>query len=572
MDWVDYLRVLRHRWKVVAITLLIALAAAWVTTSVGPTPTGDTGSLFRATTVLLNAGTVEALGVTNLETVGQLVTVGQVPKDVAEALRTSETPQSLANKVTTETDVRTGVVRISAIAPTKERAELLSKTFADQLIAYLVLRKSNSFGFQNQVLKDELAKLERDIRTLDRLVNERTGAEQAIYATQRNAKISSYGFTYDAFNRLANNQAQPVQLEVLQAGEGLPVARGGFTAPRSRGGRLALAAILGLLAGAAVALVLERLDTRIRTKDEAEEAFALPVLGEVPQFHHAKSYGIETVANPSSATTHNFRLLRGGLVQEARLQSGFQGNGEGRFSGVFLVTSASPGDGKTTVVANLAPVFTEIGLSVLILSCDFRRPEVHKYYRVSNARGLVDAIKAADGWRILEGMSFRTPVKDVRLVPSGPVPQNPGELMSSDWMREVLREARRSADVVLIDTPPILAASDASHLLSQVDGVIIVSRAGKASAEVAQRTTEMVRRLGGTILGLVLNGVRNGSVMSRGYYEYTGDRPPSRLGRLVHRARRPKPFKPQVPAGPNGQKIDLTEPKAPAETPPAPTA
>jgi capsular exopolysaccharide synthesis family protein len=540
MDWIDYLRVLRHRWKIVAATLLIALVAAWVTTSVAAVGSGDLGSLYRATTVLLNTGTVEALGLNNLETAGQLVTIGEVPIRVQKKLELKESPQSLAAKIESTVDVQTGVVRISATSPFKDRAEELASTFANELIGFLIDRKARNIATQADSLTKELAELRAEINFLDGRVARAVGvAAQQVAITERDAKIRQYGFVYEFYNRLSATSTEAGQLQVLQEGEGLPVARGGFTAPRSRSGRLMLGGILGLMAGGAVALVLERLDTRIRTREEAEESFALPVLAEIPVFGHGdRAYTLETVAHPSSAATHTFRLLRGGIIQEARLQSGWEENGEGRFSGTFLVTSASPGDGKTTVVANLAPVFTEIGLSVMILSCDFRRPEIHKYYRVSNQRGLVDAISAADGWRILEGMNFRTAVREVRLVPSGPVPQNPGELMSSDWMREVLREARRSADVVLVDTAPILAASDASNLLPHVDGVIVVSRAGKASTEVAQRTTEMLRRLGATTLGLVLNGVRSGSLMARGYYEYTGDRPASRFSRFMHRTRR----------------------------------
>ena len=566
MDWVDYLRVLRHRWKIVAATLLIALVAAFLTTSVAAVSSGDTGALYRATTVLLNTGTVESLGLNNLETAGQLVTIGDVPQRVRDKLKTQESAQSLAAKIEATVDIRTGVVKISATSPFKERAEELADTFAVELIAFLAVRKTDNIATQADSLFKQLDALRKEIARADAAVASSTGSLQALAITERDAKIRQYGFVYEFYNRLSATAAEPGQLQVLQQGEGLPVARSGFTAPRSRSGRLMLGGILGLMAGAAVALVLERLDTRIRTREEAEESFALPVLAEIPTFGHGdRSYTIETVAHPSSAATHTFRLLRGGIIQEARLQSGWEENGEGRFSGTFLVTSASPGDGKTTVVANLAPVFTEIGLSVMILSCDFRRPEIHKYYRVSNQRGLVDAIEAADGWRILEGMNFRTAVREVRLVPSGPVPQNPGELMSSDWMREVLREARRSADVVLIDTAPILAASDASNLLPHVDGVIVVSRSGKASTEVAQRTTEMLRRLGATTLGLVLNGVRSGSLMARGYYEYTGDRPASRFSRFMHRSRRGRPPANGAATGTNGQPATPARPGAQPE-------
>ncbi len=566
MDWVDYLRVLRHRWKFVAATVLIALVVAYGTTSASPSGSGDTGSLFRATTVLLNTGTVESLGLNNLETAAELVKVGDVPKRVATKLKTAESPQSLAAKIETQVDPQTGVLKISAVSPEKKRAELLADTFADELIAFLAQRKAENIAKQVDALSKQLSRLRAEINILDKRVqNARGVANQALAAAERDAKIRQYGLVYEFYNRLSATAAEPGQLQPLQKAEGIPVARGGFSVPRSRGSRLALGGILGLMAGAAMALVLERVDTRIRTTDQAEEAFALPSLVEIPMFAHTeRGPTVETVAHPSSAATHTFRLLRGSLMQQSRLRTGSDGNGEGRFSGTFLVTSAAPGEGKTTVVANLAPVFAEIGLSVLILSCDFRRPEVHRYYRVSNQRGLVDALKAADGWRILQGMSFRTAVRDVRLVPSGPVPQNPGELMSSDWMREVLKEARLSADVVLIDTPPILAASDATHLLPQVDGVLVVCRAGRTTTEVASRTAETLRRLGANPLGVILNGLRGRSLVARGYYEYSAEGRRGLLGRMASRNPRSRPPT-EARAGRTGQTPPPRDPR-PART------
>lgn len=541
MDWVDYLRALRRRWKVVAIAVVIAVLTAWFTTS-ATSVLGSPAPLYRATTVMLNTGTLDSLGVSNLETAAALVTVGDVPKRVKAALKTSETAASLATKVTATVDSKTGVLKIEAVSPEQTRAQTLADTFAAELISFLADRKTQNIAAQADALTKRLSELRSEIAAADRRVANTTGPAQGIAATERDAKIRQYGFTYEFYQRLSERAAEPGQLQVIQQAEALPVAQGGFAAPTSRSSRLALGGVLGLIAGAAIALLLERVDTRVRTKDEAEEGFALPVLAEIPAVAKAgRTPSIEAIAHPSSATTHCFRLLRGGIMQESKLRKGWDGSGEGRFSGTILVTSAAPGDGKTTVVANLAPVFAELGLSVLILSCDFRRPAIHRFYRVPNDRGLVDAIKAADGWRILEGLSYRTAIHDVHLVPSGPVPHNPGELMSSDWMREVLKEARRSADVVLLDTAPILAASDATHLLPQVDGVLVVCRAGRTTAELAQRTTEMLRRLGAHTLGLVLNCSDGGSVIARGYYEYAGDRPQGRFGRFVQRARRVRP-------------------------------
>lgn len=535
MDWIDYLRALRRRWKIVTIAVVIALITAWFTTT-ATSVLGSPATLYRATTVMLNTGTLDSLGVSNLETAAALVTVGDVPKRVRAALKTPESAASLATTVTATVDTKTGVLKIEAVSPEQARAETLADAFAAQLISFLADRKAQSIATQADALTKRLAELRSEISVADRRVASTSGPAQSLAATERDAKIRQYGFTYEFYQRLTERAAEPGQLQVIQQAEALPVAQGGFAAPRSRSSRLALGGVLGLIAGAAIALLLERVDTRIRTKQEAEEGFALPVLAEIPIFARPGRGTIETVTHPSSAASHCFRLLRGGITQESRLRTGWNGE-EGRFSGTILVTSGAPADGKTTVVANLAPVFAELGLSVLILSCDFRRPDVHRYYRVPNDRGLVDAIRSADGWRLLEGISHRTGIRDVRLVPSGPVPQNPGELMSSDWMRQVLKEARRSADVVLLDTAPILAASDATHLLPQVDGVLVVCRAGRATTELAQRTTEMLQRLGAHTLGLVLNGADASSVLARGYYEYAGDRPSGRFGRIMQRVR-----------------------------------
>src|SRR5919106_1158320 len=137
MGWIDYLRVLRHRWKGVAAAVLLALIAAWVTTSVAPIGLGSSAPLYRATTVLINTGSLDALFLNNFQTAAALTTVGEVPRRVAAKLDTSESPVSLAGKIEAAVDAETAVLRISATSPEQKQAETMADTFATELIGYL---------------------------------------------------------------------------------------------------------------------------------------------------------------------------------------------------------------------------------------------------------------------------------------------------------------------------------------------------------------------------------------------------------------------------------------------------
>jgi non-specific protein-tyrosine kinase len=155
----------------------------------------------------------------------------------------------------------------------------------------------------------------------------------------------------------------------------------------------------------------------------------------------------------------------------------------------------------------------------VLLSCDLRRPKIHRLFGVSNERGLVDVLDPST-----EGPSLRSYVRPavnaslVWVVPSGPPPHDPGDLLSSPRMRMAIEEARRVADVVVIDTAPLLTTSDAANLVTLADAVVVVARAGRTSTEVAQRTMDLLARLGAHVNGAVLNAVTEMSIPRRYYY------------------------------------------------------
>jgi succinoglycan biosynthesis transport protein ExoP len=172
------------------------------------------------------------------------------------------------------------------------------------------------------------------------------------------------------------------------------------------------------------------------------------------------------------------------------------------------VTCAEPGEGKSTVVANLAAAFAEMGHKVLTISCDFRRPKIHEFLGVANVPGLSDAIRNSNGQPILRDNVLKSSFHEfVGVVPSGSAPDKPGELLSSDGMRRALEEARQLADVVLIDSSPLLSAGDAVLLLEDVDAVLVVARAGQTHTGQASQTAGLLARLRAPVRGVVLTSV-----------------------------------------------------------------
>jgi capsular exopolysaccharide synthesis family protein len=182
---------------------------------------------------------------------------------------------------------------------------------------------------------------------------------------------------------------------------------------------------------------------------------------------------------------------------------------------VIVVTSPSAGEGKTTTVAHLAAMLAEIGRSVVVVSADLRRPRIHHYFDRSGAPGLVDVFAATPGAPTFDDLDLATPVRGVRLVPSGPPVENPASLL--EHFGDLLRAARGLADFVLVDSPPLLVANDAVDLARHADGVLLVARAGQTPIEAAEHCAEQLGLLEIPVVGTVLVGSEAASTASRYY-------------------------------------------------------
>ena len=182
----------------------------------------------------------------------------------------------------------------------------------------------------------------------------------------------------------------------------------------------------------------------------------------------------------------------------------------------LVLTSSGPAEGKSTTASNLATVYAQQGLKTLLIDADLRKPTAHYTFRLENHAGLTNVLtrQSTLGQAVQE-----TEVRDLYMLTSGPIPPNPSELLSSNQMEELLKEMKQQFDMVIFDTPPILAVADAQILANQVDASILVVSSGKTDKEAALKAKDLLVNAKSKLLGVVLN---NRKVESGNYYYYYG--------------------------------------------------
>ncbi len=259
---------------------------------------------------------------------------------------------------------------------------------------------------------------------------------------------------------------------------------------------------LGFLGGVGGAFMLEYQDRSFRDADEVSTLLDLPVLSQVPFLQMP-----EEVTNPLHASMdltvcalHSPQSPEAEVFRGLRTQMFFAANGASLQ--VLAITSAKPGDGKTTVTANLAFSLAQTGRRVLLVDCDMRRPRMNQVFGIENETGLSVALRGqVSPWDVVHTV----PETNVTFLPAGPNPGNPAEMLESVAFHEFLETAKNEFDFVLLDCPPVLKVADPCIIASQVDGMLLALRVSQDSKPEALRTMEMLEQTGVTMLGLVLN-------------------------------------------------------------------
>jgi len=297
----------------------------------------------------------------------------------------------------------------------------------------------------------------------------------------------------------------------------------GPSGPR-HGRNLALGLLMGLMLGVGLAFALDYFDNTLKTPDELEQHVALPSLGIVPRIDElsAKSRKALPASNngnsngdrgqlnhyvsPRSVVWEAYRSLRTSILLS------HSGNPPRR----ILVTSALPGEGKTTTALNTAIVLAQTGARTLLLDLDMRKPEVGRRFGLSDKSGMSIFLS---GNSDLSSLITETPYSNLYVIPAGPLPPNPAELVGSQRWQKAISLLSEYFEYIVIDSPPVLSVADPVILSTKVDGVVLVVLAGKTPREAVRKAKSVLQGVGATVLGAMINNVDVDGHYSY-YYKY----------------------------------------------------
>ena len=534
-----YVGPLRRWWPVVAGALALGLLVAWITLpepQSEPTPEelADPTITYRATHILLRND--DSPAATNFDLVELLARQGDLTNRVVERLD-GEVTTSDVDAVSLETNASIGTLSITAVQPTPDLASDLATTYAEELNVLLQERDVESRESAIDAGTERLASLSERIENREEELAglPEEGLDRRLLEAELDVLIEQYAQQQQELRRLTDQQVAPVEpFETLQ--EPSPVEATGpaqptmLEVPEGRGARFVLAAVLALLLGVGAIFAIDRLDTRIRTRQDAEEGFGLPVIAELPQRSSKQRsvHPLPVLSESDGVTAEAIRSLRLSVLMAPTWRlSGKVPTGSDAVGSVtavehepprsLLVTSPLTGDGKTTLVANLAASFASSDQRVLVIDCDFRRPAIGALLGVKPGEGLRDLEDPYD--QPLKDLVVTTSINGVDLVRSG----EPG--IAPAWFLghtdTILEQAVDLADVVLFDSGPLLLTNEALALIPSVESTLLVARAGKVSFQQARDTLERLTRVGANVAGVSLVGAEGGG--RYGYYEPLGE-------------------------------------------------
>jgi capsular exopolysaccharide synthesis family protein len=276
---------------------------------------------------------------------------------------------------------------------------------------------------------------------------------------------------------------------------------------------LILGLLVGCMLGVGLAFFQDYLDDTIKNADDVKRFLGLPVLGQIPHIPHEHT-GDEGLAetlithhDPKAATSEAFRSVRSAL----------HFSGVGRKRQCLLITSTFPGEGKTTLSANLAIIQAQTGARVILLGCDLRRPSFHNLFKSERSPGLSELL-AGDAQ--LDDVIRQASDTGIDFINAGTLPPNPSELLGSERMGEVIGALRQRYDFIILDAPPTLAVTDALVLTPFADMIVVVLEAGRVPRKAGDHLVEVLRNVPAPVAGVVVNDASGKSQLYYGFYGY----------------------------------------------------
>jgi capsular exopolysaccharide synthesis family protein len=443
------------------------------------------------------------------QTYVEITTARPVLEETIVQLGLPYTVNELRRMVSVSAPLDTQILVISTEDPDPVRAADIANTVGEVFITQNQARENlryaepiSNWQARMESVFTEIDNLESTIRNFE----ETNGDAQAMTLTRLQSQLNEAQIRYtEAFNNLnqlqqaqAKESSNIVPIETAQPST-IPVRPNVTT-------NTLLAAVIGSLFAVGIIFLIEYLDDTVKTPEQVLSDTKLSTLGAIAQIKaNNPSESIVAFTNPRDPLSEAYRVLRTNLGFSA-IDSALRS---------IVVTSGSPGEGKSTTAANLAIVMAQAGKRVVLIDSDLRRPVQHKILSVGNNRGLTTAL--LDNETPVTFHLQNTKIKGLRVLSSGPIPPNPAEILSSQRMNHLIEELYEEADILVFDTPPVLTVTDAAVLSPQVDGTLFVVHVGKTRRDTLAQAVERVLKTNAQPLGVVLNRIKPSH---GGYYYY----------------------------------------------------
>ena len=511
LDLRDYVRVLRRRWKLVVLVVAgfvgVALLVSYLQTPVYSAsaqvfleaPAGE--NVFTGAAVRSDPGRALLNEV-------RLIEGDDVRKLVRDRLGSTlpVRARGVAN---------TDMISVTVESSDPTEAAVMANEYAQAYVDYRKKLKIESLRTTSIELEKRISNLTQENLAIDARIKEikatpngDSDSEVFSLSTKSNANLVSQNSLKDTLQKveIARNLAT-AQATITESA----------TAPSSPIKpqpilNAMVAVVVGCLVGVGLAFLLEYLNESVETKEELERVLkSVPVLGTIPLVDGWKTREETRLISreaPRSAAAEAYRTLRT-AIQFVGLNQPMR---------ILQVTSPEAGEGKTTTLANLGVALATAGERVVIVCCDLRRPRVHEFFGLSNAVGFTSVLLGQRPvWAALQDVPG---VPRLKVLASGPLPPNPSELLSSDRTANVLAALQAEADIILVDSPPVLPVTDALVLFRRVDATLLVFSARTTTRKQATAALAMVQQVNGPLIGAVLNGVPSQAGYGyRGRYE-----------------------------------------------------
>lgn len=341
----------------------------------------------------------------------------------------------------------------------------------------LEVREYNTVAAQFEKLNDELERAKRDFNSLDEKIRQFSRAENA-----------------------TGLNVSPVESAVISR---LPIEPDTSTS-------LSYALILGAILGSGLAFLRDWMDQRLQSAEEIKQALGVPVLGAVPHISGSvtpSQRGLYIHNEPMSDVAEAYRTVRTAV---------YFGN-DGVVPKTILITSPAPGDGKTTLASNLAIAMAQAGNRILLLDADFRKPTQHKIFEIDKKIGLSNVLAGAS---TLAEAIHHSRVPGLDILPCGPIPANPSEILNSQTFADMLEELAGQYDHVLLDSPPVMPVTDARILAASCDATVLALRSHRTTLKGAVYTRDILHAVGSQVLGVVVNDIPRRRGLYGYYYGY----------------------------------------------------